>query len=126
MEGFASPGDGVGMVEAAGEPSMEANLAAEADASLFLKESLLRDDMVCILAGRCVTGGSKWETRRPGRGGVATSKSTRDEGLRRLGYVDPRCEILAVSVFCSLGVDTICFRCQLGWLAAVAGLVRQA
>lgn len=48
MEGFASPGDGAGMVEAAGEPAIGANLADEAEASLLRPASLLRDDMVLI------------------------------------------------------------------------------
>lgn len=47
MEGFASPGDGDRMVETAGEVSMGANLAVEAEASPLRPESLLRDDMVC-------------------------------------------------------------------------------
>lgn len=47
MEGFASPGEGVGtVVEAAGEPSMGAKCAAEDDASLLREASLFRDDMV--------------------------------------------------------------------------------
>lgn len=48
MDGFASPGEGVGTAEAAGEPSMGANLADEAEASLLRAESLLRDDMVRV------------------------------------------------------------------------------
>lgn len=53
MEGFASPGDGDGMVEAAGEPSMGANLAVEAVASPLRAESLLRDDIVRARRARC-------------------------------------------------------------------------
>lgn len=48
IEGFASPGDGVGIAEATGEASIGANLADEAEASLLRAESLLRDDMVRI------------------------------------------------------------------------------
>ena len=70
IEGFASPGDGVGMVEAAGEPSMGVNLAAEAEASLLRAESLLRDDMVRVNADVL--------SRLLGGGGGAQQQSTRE------------------------------------------------
>lgn len=56
MDGFASPGEGVGMAGAAGEPSMGANLADEAEASLLRAESLLRDDMVRVGRARGLVG----------------------------------------------------------------------
>lgn len=61
MEGFASPGDGAGMVEAAGESFMGANLADEAEASLLRAESLLRDDMARI---RLAWSREYWRWRR--------------------------------------------------------------
>lgn len=61
MEGFASPGEGVGTAEAAGEPSIGANLADEAEASLLRAESLLRDDMVRV---RRAWSRGRWRCRR--------------------------------------------------------------
>lgn len=64
MEGFASPGDGAGMVvEGAGEPSMGAKRAAEDDGSLLREASLFRDDMARYRLGVIFCGGSEWETR---------------------------------------------------------------
>jgi hypothetical protein len=59
MEGFASPGDGVAMVEVAGESFMGANLAPEAEASL-LRDDMVRIDRACVavsVSGRQGGGG---------------------------------------------------------------------
>lgn len=79
MDGFASPGDGVGTAEAAGEePSMGANLADEAEASLLRAESLLRDDMVRWQAGACGLAGVWRVQEEVGRNRQSTRGGGRD------------------------------------------------